>query len=78
MSATWHDNFAQPYAPPAGAPRLLDHLRAALRGRHYSRRTEDAYVGRVALVVLYQCSGPVGGTHWGCSAIIRSEGLQRT
>ncbi|HEX8906917.1 MAG TPA: integron integrase [Longimicrobiaceae bacterium] len=28
----------------AGAPKLLDRLRAALRTRHYSRRTEEAYV----------------------------------
>ena len=25
-------------------PRLLDRVRAALRARHYSRRTEEAYV----------------------------------
>jgi hypothetical protein len=25
------------------APRLLDRVRAALRARHYSRRTEDSY-----------------------------------
>jgi integron integrase len=27
------------------APRLLDRVRAAIRLRHYSRRTEDAYIG---------------------------------
>ena len=27
-----------------GAPKLLERLRAALRTRHYSRRTEEAYV----------------------------------
>ena len=33
-------------ADPAGAPkpRLLDRVRAAIRARHYSRRTEKAYV----------------------------------
>ena len=33
--------------PPAAAtmkPRLLDRVRAAIRARHYSRRTEEAYV----------------------------------
>lgn len=30
--------------PPAGPPRLLDLVRAALRRRHYSQRTEEAYV----------------------------------
>jgi integron integrase len=29
--------------PTAGAPRLLDRLREALRSRHYSRRTEQTY-----------------------------------
>jgi integron integrase len=29
--------------PPARSPRLLDQLRLALRSRHYSRRTEQAY-----------------------------------
>lgn len=31
-----------PVAPPK--PRLLDRVRAALRARHYSQRTEEAYV----------------------------------
>jgi hypothetical protein len=35
--------------PPAGSeqgakPKLLDRLRDAIRVRHYSRRTEEAYV----------------------------------
>ena len=34
--------------PPA-RPRLLDQVRAALRLRHYSRRTERAYVGWMLL-----------------------------
>jgi hypothetical protein len=32
-----------PSRPPASPPRLLDRVRTALRARHYSRRTEDAY-----------------------------------
>jgi integron integrase len=32
-------------SPPAQPPRLLDRVRAAVRLRHYSRRTEQAYVG---------------------------------
>ena len=32
-------------APPAAPkPRLLDRVREALRIRHYSRRTEEAYI----------------------------------
>ena len=34
-------------APPAARPRLLPTLRSALRVRHYSGRTEEAYVGWV-------------------------------
>jgi hypothetical protein len=26
-------------------PKLLDRVRDAIRARHYSRRTEDAYIG---------------------------------
>ncbi|MDP3630464.1 MAG: phage integrase N-terminal SAM-like domain-containing protein, partial [Actinomycetota bacterium] len=29
--------------PPAPQPRLMDRLQQALRSRHYSRRTEQAY-----------------------------------
>jgi len=32
-----------PMNPPPHPPRLMDRLRAALRSRHYSRRTEQAY-----------------------------------
>jgi integrase-like protein len=35
----------RPLAPQASAaPRLLDSVRDAVRRRHYSRRTEEAYV----------------------------------
>ena len=37
----------------APAPRLLDRLREAIRVRHYSRRTEKAYVGWVRRFVLF-------------------------
>ena len=40
---------------PAGAarPRLVDEVRAALRARHYSPRTEKAYVGWIIRYVLF-------------------------
>jgi integron integrase len=41
-----------PYAPPA-KPRLLDQVRAALRQRHYSPRTEEAYVGWIRRFILF-------------------------
>ena len=40
-------------AVTAPAPRLLDQLREAIRLRHYSRRTEKAYVGWVRRFVLF-------------------------
>jgi integron integrase len=41
--------------PPAEAqpPRLLDRVRAAIRVRHYSLRTEEAYVGWVRRFILF-------------------------
>ena len=37
----------------AQAPRLLDQVRDALRTRHYSRRTEKAYVGWIRRFVIF-------------------------
>jgi integron integrase len=34
-------------------PRLLDRVRAALRARHYSRRTEDTYVAWIRRYILF-------------------------
>jgi site-specific recombinase XerD len=42
-----------PAAPPAGGSRLLDQVRMALRTRHYSRKTEKAYVGWVRRFILF-------------------------
>src|SRR6266478_1799858 len=41
--------------PPlvARRPRLLDQVREALRLRHYSRRTESAYVGWIRRYILF-------------------------
>ena len=41
--------------PPAGPPppRLLDRVRAALRARHYSLRTEEAYVAWIRRYILF-------------------------
>jgi integron integrase len=40
-------------AAPAGAPRLLDRLRAAVRLRHYSFRTEECYAAWVRRFILF-------------------------
>ena len=34
-------------------PRLLDVVRKAVRARHYSRRTEEAYVGWIRRFILF-------------------------
>ena len=46
---------APPGAPgtPPGAPRLLDRVRTAIRARHYSLRTEEAYVGWIRRFILF-------------------------
>ena len=42
-------------ADPTGPskPRLLDRVRAAIRARHYSRRTEKAYVAWIRRCILF-------------------------
>ena len=35
------------------APRLLDQVRAAIRARHYSQRTEDAYVHWIRRFIVF-------------------------
>ena len=45
---------AREAAPPAPRPpRLLDRVREAVRARHYSRRTEKAYVAWVRRYVWF-------------------------
>jgi len=39
-------------ATPANAPRLLDRVRARIRVRHYSKRTEQAYVAWIRRFIL--------------------------
>ena len=39
--------------PPARPPRLLDQVRRVLRTRHYSHRTEQAYVGWIRRFILH-------------------------
>jgi integron integrase len=58
-----------PMASPstAGArPRLLDHVRGEIRARHYSRRTEEAYVHWIRRFIVFhekQHSSELGGPH---------------
>jgi integrase len=43
----------EPEPPGARPPRLLDRARAALRARHYSRRTEEAYVAWIRRYIFF-------------------------
>ena len=40
-------------APAAPRPRLLDRVRHAIRARHLSRRTEDAYVAWIRRFIFF-------------------------
>jgi hypothetical protein len=44
---------APAWRPAHGGPRLLDRVREALRVRHYSRRTERAYVQWIRRFILF-------------------------
>ncbi len=48
-------------ASPLAGPKLLDRLREALRSRHYSRRTEEAYFHWVKRFIYHVLNrGPPG------------------
>ena len=40
-------------SPTAAPPRLLDRVRAAIRARHYSLRTEEAYAAWIKRYVVF-------------------------
>src|SRR5207249_2934968 len=42
-----------PTAPKQSKPKLLDQIRQLMRLRHYSLRTEEAYVGWIRRYILY-------------------------
>jgi hypothetical protein len=44
---------AAPDVPYSDSPRLLDRVRMALRTRHYSHKTEKAYVGWIRRFILF-------------------------
>jgi hypothetical protein len=45
-AAAYADSMTSP-------PKLLDRVRTAIRTRHYSRRTEEAYVGWIRRFILF-------------------------
>ena len=42
-----------PAAPAPGAPKLLDRVRHVIRAKHYSRRTESAYVDWIRRYIVF-------------------------
>jgi integron integrase len=46
-------NLGQEAGNPARPPRLLDQVRESLRARHYSARTEQAYLGWIRRFILF-------------------------
>lgn len=48
-----HPKASPPEMSVAGSPRLLDQVRALLRARHYSRRTEDAYLAWIRRFIRF-------------------------
>ena len=45
--------FREASAPEPARPRLLDRVRQALRARHMSRRTEEAYVAWIRRYIFF-------------------------
>lgn len=54
-------------------PRLLDRVRAALRTRHYSRRTEEAYVAWIRRYIFFH--GKRHPAEMGAPAVRRTRPL---
>ena len=53
MDSRRPSEWPRPLHAAPGEPRLLDRLRSAVRTRHYSLRTEEAYAGWVRRFVLF-------------------------
>ena len=68
---------AGPAEPPK--PRLLDRVRAALGVRHYSRRTEEAYVAWIRRYILFHGKrhpadmGSSELTRWRSTGLVRDR-----
>ena len=48
-----HRAISVPHTPTGHRPKLLDQVREAIRMRHYSGRTEEAYVGWIKRFILF-------------------------
>src|SRR6266480_4728811 len=59
-------------------PKLLDRVRAAIRARHYSRRTEESYVAWVKRFALFHGKkhpSSMGGDEVNVAAATQSQAL---
>lgn len=56
---TWESGSTGWLADP---PKLLDRVREAIRTRHYSRRTEEGYVGWIRRYILHHLNPAAGRT----------------
>ena len=57
-------NDPSPAQPPEHKPKLLDQVRMAIRPRHYSIRTEEAYVQWIRRVAV---------NHWAAEAMVTQD-----
>ena len=51
----WHS--VRRFPRKTDPPKLLDRVRAAVRTRHYSRRTEEAYAAWIRRYIVFQLTG---------------------
>jgi len=49
----WTPAVVTPSSPSPAKPKLLDQVRLAIRTRHYSRRTEDTYIGWIKRFIFF-------------------------
>jgi len=56
-----------PYSSRPGKPRLLDQVRETTRVKHYSPRTEDAYVGWIRRARAHAMNARSNGKSRDCS-----------
>lgn len=50
---SWNPAVLNPPPAPRAKPKLLDRVRQTIRTRHYSRRTEDAYIGWIKRFIFF-------------------------
>jgi Phage integrase, N-terminal SAM-like domain len=67
--------FRESVSAESAKPKLLDRVRHAIRARHYSRRTEKAYVHWIKRYIFFWVSRSLGSTT-SCAQSARSTCLR--